>query len=159
MNNQVALFQFILCVPLAYPSAMSIGLPLSELPTNIIDGFWCYLGFNSMDEAKIHAMNEENPGSGSNMVVDQCGMAPIYVSIYMVFNMAYNVLVILILKYGSANIMFLGSTALVPLTNALFAMDWVPGHKPLQVYSLFILSMVLDTYFQPFLVGFIKYTI
>jgi hypothetical protein len=49
----------------------------------------------------------------------------------------------MILKYGSANIMFLGSTALVPLTNALFAMQWIPGHQDLKPTDLLGLGVIM----------------
>jgi hypothetical protein len=50
-------------------------------------------------------------------------------------------LVVVILKYGSANIMYVGSTALVPLTNAAFSLQWVPGHQP--VHPTDILGLVV----------------
>jgi len=53
----------------------------------------------------------------------------------------------MILKYGSANIMFLGSTALVPLTNALFAMKWIPGHQDLKPTDLLGLGVIMGGIF------------
>lgn len=45
------------------------------------------------------------------------------------FNVFYNVLMILIVKYGSANIMFMALTLMVPLGNFAFSLPWVPGHQ------------------------------
>ena len=39
--------------------------------------------------------------------------APIYVTLYLLFNIVYNILIILILKYGSANILFMAMTITV----------------------------------------------
>lgn len=77
------------------------------------------------------------------LLEDKCEMAPLYVSMYILFNVMYNILVIVILKFGSANIMFLGSTALVPLTNALFCLHFIPGHKDMQVTDLLGLLVIM----------------
>jgi hypothetical protein len=128
LNGWVAVFQFILCIPLAYPSAYATALPVNELWPNIYDGMWCFLGYSS---------------THPDGTVDQCGMAPVFVSIYILFNIAFNVLIILILKYGSANIMFMGSTALVPMTNALFACPFIPGHMPLKPTDFAGLAVIM----------------
>jgi len=129
LNGWVAVFQMALNVPLIYPSAFATGLPMDELYDNIYDGFWCFLGHNA-----------EHPDG----TVDDCASAPLFVSIYMFFNLSYNVLVILILKHGSANIMFMGSTALVPLTNALFACPLIPGHAPLKPTDFTGLAVIMS---------------
>jgi len=81
---------------------------------------------------------------GSMLKVDDCASAPLLVTLYLAFNLTYNVLIIMILKFGSANIMFMGSTALVPLTNALFACQWIPGHKPLKLTDLMGLIVIMS---------------
>jgi drug/metabolite transporter (DMT)-like permease len=129
LNGWVAIFQFLLCLPLAYPSAYATALPIDELWPNMYDGMWCFLGYNS-----VHP----------DGTVDDCGNAPLFVSFYMLFNLSYNVLIILILKHGSANIMFMGSTALVPLTNALFACPFIPGHKPLKTSDFIGLGVIMS---------------
>jgi len=40
-----------------------------------------------------------------------------FVNTYLVFNLSYNVLIILILKFGSANILWLAMTVMVPIGN------------------------------------------
>jgi len=81
---------------------------------------------------------------GSMLKVDDCASAPLLVTLYLAFNLVYNVLIIMILKFGSANIMFMGSTALVPLTNALFACQWIPGHKPLKLTDFIGLVVIMS---------------
>merc|ERR1740117_1208006 len=83
------------------------------------------------------------------MPEDHCARAPFYVWSYCIFNLLYNILIVVILKYGSANIMYLGSTALVPLTNAAFAMPWLPGHKPVKptdLYGLIVIMLGITIY-------------
>ena len=77
------------------------------------------------------------------LLEDKCQTAPLYVSMYILFNVTYNILVIMILKFGSANMMFLGSTALVPLTNALFCLHFIPGHKPMQMTDFLGLIVIM----------------
>lgn len=94
LNGWVAIYQFIICLPLTIPIAM-LGSPSvspSELPSNLWNGFRCYLGHNSIYE-------EPYP--------DDCSRAPVYVTIYLFFNILYNILIIFILKFGSSNILYL----------------------------------------------------
>ena len=51
---------------------------------------------------------------------DDCAVyAPLFVTIYLVFNQAYNLLIILIIKYGSSNLLFMALTIMVPLGELL----------------------------------------
>ena len=38
---------------------------------------------------------------------DKCGMAPYYVSAYIFFNLSYNLLIIALLKFGSAALLYI----------------------------------------------------
>jgi drug/metabolite transporter (DMT)-like permease len=185
LNGWVATFQFLLCIPLAIPSAWAIDLPIEDLPGNVHDGWMCFLGHSSVAESDAWSVGDDDDGSGSEsasgngralfallrvltstdrdddnngndddarhapLLQDKCEMAPLYVSMYILFNVMYNILVIVILKFGSANIMFLGSTALVPLTNALFCLHFIPGHKPMQMtdfMGLLVIMAGISTY-------------
>lgn len=55
-----------------------------------------------------------------------------FVCCYLVFNQAYNLLILLILKYGSANILWMSFTLMVPLGNVAFTLDFIPEHAPLR---------------------------
>lgn len=94
LNGWIGIFQFLYAIPLAIPAAYA-GSPvveLSSLPKNLLDGFYCYLGYNSIT-------------TGSHL--DECDTATFYVTIYLLFNVTYNILILLILRYGSANILYL----------------------------------------------------
>lgn len=179
LNGWVATFQFLLCIPLAIPSAWAIDLPLTDLPQNVYDGWFCFLGHSSVKESDAWSWQGDDPSStiekagsglrflmrgllstddGGNfnqvgdddssthrapLLEDKCQTAPLYVSMYILFNVTYNILVIMILKFGSANMMFLGSTALVPLTNALFCLHFIPGHKPMQMTDFLGLIVIM----------------
>jgi len=54
----------------------------------------------------------------------------------------YNLLIILIIKYGSANLLFLALTIMLPLGNCAFTLNFVPGHKPLQITDIIGLVVI-----------------
>jgi len=91
LNAWIAVFQFLFSIPLAIPAAIA-GSPAvypPDLPENMADGFKCYFGISSItcgdDDDDCH--------------VDNCYMqGPLFVNIYLVFNIGYNILIIFILK-------------------------------------------------------------
>jgi len=139
LNGYVAIFQFLISIPLAIPSAYATNLTLSELPKNFIDGAKCYAGINSIT----------NPTYSSSIWADACSDAPLFVNLYIGFNVLYNVLIIMILKYGSSNILWLAMTLMVPLGNAAFSLKFVPGHqkmKPTDIVGLVVIMGGLIVY-------------
>jgi drug/metabolite transporter (DMT)-like permease len=120
LNGWVAVYQFLTCIPFAIPSAYAVGLTVSDVPSSVSNGFRCYIGHNSVTTAT------------SSTPLDDCSRSTAFVNIYLIFNLSYNILIILILKYGSANILWLALTIMVPMGNAAFALDFVPGHKPMK---------------------------
>ncbi|KAG2831014.1 hypothetical protein PC129_g11391 [Phytophthora cactorum] len=65
-----------------------------------------------------------------------CEKATVYVTAYLLFNVAYNLLIILILKFGSANILWLAMTIMVPLGNVAFTFPFMPEHQPLHAKDI-----------------------
>jgi hypothetical protein len=110
-NLMVAVYQFILIFPLLPPSAYSVGVEMDQIFTNVADGLKCYVGINSVAS-------------------DACSTAPGYVNAYLLFNIGYNILIILVLKYGSSNLLWLALTATVPVSDLVFAIPGIPGGAP-----------------------------
>lgn len=130
LNGWVAVFQFLISIPLAIPSAYAMQIPIRDIPKNFWQGARCYVGKNSL------------PG-------DDCHDGPKFVNLYIAFNVLYNILIILILKYGSSNILWLAMTIIVPLGFIGFSLHFMPGHKPLNVediVGLFIIMLGLMIY-------------
>jgi len=139
LNGWVNLYTSLFTIFLAIPSAYSMGIPTSHILPNMYDGWQCYLG--------IDPINQVN-GLNSSPTSD-CSSAFLLVNTYIFFNVIYNVLLILILKYGSANILWLASTVMVPFGNIVFSLPFVPGSQPLTtptIWSLFLMMLGLILY-------------
>ena len=119
LNGWVAIFQVLAAIPLCFPSAYVTGLSMDQIWPNMYEGFLCWFGVNSITQ------------SSGNLEVDDCAMAPIYVNVYIAFNVVFNILIIVILKHGSANIMWMASTVIVPLSNVAFSLNFMPNHTTL----------------------------
>jgi drug/metabolite transporter (DMT)-like permease len=135
LNGWIATFQFLfsilLCVPSALASDPPVAIPM--LPENLVDGMLCYFGTNSVTCT----------GESGTCTPDDCyPTGPLYVTIYLVFNQLYNLLIILILKYGSANLLFMALTIMVPLGNVAFTLDFVPGHTALKITDIIGLVLI-----------------
>lgn len=128
MNYWVAVYQFILSFPLLIPSGYASGVAPNQLVSNIVNGAKCYIGTNSI-------VGGSQP--------DDCSTAPLFVNLYILFNLAYNVLIILMLKYGSSNILWLCLTLQVPIANFVFAFDFMPNHKPVGIENVFGLIVIM----------------
>jgi len=111
LNGWVALFQLLAAVPLLYPSALAQGISAGDVWTNVYHGLLCAGGHNTVTHG-------DDP--------DDCSMGPVFLPIYLMFNLAYNVLIIYLLKYGGSNILWLSITATVPLVNVVFTIPGVP---------------------------------
>lgn len=144
LNGWIAIFQLGFTFVLVIPAAMA-GSPAvypQDLPTNLADGFKCYTGENSIvcDDDN----DDDTPCS------DDCYIyGPIFVTIYIVVNFLYNVLILLILKYGTANLLWLALTLMVPLGNVAFTLDFMPQSQELastDIIGLVIICMGLFCY-------------
>lgn len=124
LNGCVALFQFLFAIPICVPSAQIINMSASDIFPNIYGGMKCWMGLNSTDK-------------------DNCSSAPYFVTIYLLFNIVYNILTVVILKHGSANILFMASTIIVPLSDVVFSLDFMPGHKPMTYFDLLGLCIIM----------------
>jgi len=131
LNGWVAVYQFIICLVLAVPGGYASSLEPYQIPQNFVDGAKCYIGDNSILE------------STATIVADQCKTAPIFVTMYLIFNVAYNILIIMILKYGSATLLFLAMTIMVPLGNFTFMLPFVPGHISLHATDIIGLIIIM----------------
>jgi len=137
LNGWVAFYQLLFSFPLSVPAGMTSSPPVPphELPQNIWDGIKCYLGIATI-----------TTGCHPD---DQCHLAPLYVNVFLVFNVCFNILIVYVLKYGSANVLFMASTVMVPIGNLAFALPFMPGSTPLKdsdIAGLLVILFGLVTY-------------
>lgn len=91
LNGWVAIFQLVAAVPLLYPSGIASGVKPADIWENVYHGLLCYGGINSVHETI------------DGIPPDDCKSAAFYLSVYLVFNLAYNILIIYLLKFGGSN--------------------------------------------------------
>lgn len=133
LNGMVAIFQLIFAIPLCIPSSEIINVPIRNILPNIYGGGLCWMGINTITSATA------TPGQ----VADDCSTAPFFVTTYLCFNVVYNILIVVILKHGSANILWMASTVIVPLSNVAFSLNIMPGHKPLKSFDIIGLCVIM----------------
>jgi len=123
LNGWVAIFQLLVTLVFALPTCLIQDIPVKTLPNYMWNGFQCYIG--------------------TTVSKTSCDQAPLFVNIYMAFNLLYNIFIILILKYGSSNILWLAMTLMVPAGNAAFALPFVPGSRPMTVFDIAGLVVIM----------------
>lgn len=102
LNGMIAVFQLAFSLILCVPSSLASDppVPIPELPQNLYNGLKCFVGISSKT-----CKDDEDDGE---CYEDKCNPnAPTFVTCYLIFNQLYNLLILLILKYGSANILWM----------------------------------------------------
>ena len=112
------------------------GMNISDVPQNFMDGWNCFLG-NYVVDYTCHT--------------DQPPYIPLL--LYVVVNFAYNTLLLLITKHGSALLLVISSALSLPLTNLLFTQSLFMGQhaESFSVYNLIGLVIVVT--------GFLLYSL
>ena len=138
LNGWLCLFQTPMSVVLAIPGGILSSPPVtpSELPTNMWDGLKCFLGTGTIT-AGCHP--------------DDCRWAFVTMVAFTLICFVYVNLMVLLLKFGSANLMFLALTLIVPVANLAFAMPIMPN--PVALHDSDILGLVV------IMVGIIAYRV
>eukprot|EP00735_Rhodelphis_limneticus_P015197 TRINITY_DN937_c0_g1::TRINITY_DN937_c0_g1_i1::g.16154::m.16154 TRINITY_DN937_c0_g1::TRINITY_DN937_c0_g1_i1::g.16154 ORF type:complete len:425 (-),score=113.75,sp/Q9GSB0/CRTP1_DICDI/37.16/2e-73,CRT-like/PF08627.5/8.9e-14,CRT-like/PF08627.5/8.3e+03,DUF914/PF06027.7/5.3e-07,DUF914/PF06027.7/11,EamA/PF00892.15/2.9e+02,EamA/PF00892.15/2.7e-05,EamA/PF00892.15/4.2e+03,EamA/PF00892.15/4.3e+03,EmrE/PF13536.1/5.1e+03,EmrE/PF13536.1/3e-05,EmrE/PF13536.1/2.9e+03,EmrE/PF13536.1/4.1e+02,UAA/PF08449.6/31,UAA/P len=132
----VAVWQLAFGLPLAFIN--TIPLPdqptkdVSELPGELWDGARCLAGYNTEH-------------SDPSQPEDQCDGAWVPVMLYMLFNINYNILLVLVIKHGSAALMYIVSTVRLPLANIAFSLPLIMGAAavPMNNYDVAALLVIL----------------
>jgi hypothetical protein len=127
----VSLWQLILgflFLPLLFLPALSgsssdssTTMSLNEMYNQMVDGYRCFLG--------------ENPTP-----YDSCENSWIIMMLYIVVNFAYNVLLLIITKRGSAVLLVISQALALPTTNISFTIPSIVGLKNVEPMSMFDLS-------------------
>ena len=168
LNGWVAVFQLLFTIVMAVPAAYTSGLTVEDVPSNFLGGIKCYAGIDSNSPGpngttyidSLHggphqcAFLQPSDGGAEDRSphlpqCDDCASSTVFVSVYLLFNIGYNLLIILILKFGSSNVLWLAMTVMVPLGNAAFYIPGIPGHtnpSPFDLAGLLLIMLGLLLY-------------
>jgi len=133
MNGWIAVFQFFFSLVLAVPAglASSPSILPADLPRNMYQGLLCYLGIGTI-EIGCH------PDS-------MCSShAALYVNLSLLMNCIYCLLMMYILKFGSASLLYLALTAMVPIGNLAFALPFMPQTTTFHLSDLLGLGVIMS---------------
>ena len=102
------------------------GLPFDSIPSNLWDGAKCFLGFNSLP-------------------TDNCEGASSAVIGYLIANIIYNVVILAMIKYGSAALLYVASALILPLADICFTQSWIMGPyaQPLTIFDVIGLVVII----------------
>lgn len=135
LNGWIAVFQASFALVLCVPASMASDPPVSveNLPQNLYDGAKCFVGISTITC---------DPGD-DDCVADDCyPNGPLFVTIYLVFNQLYNLFILLLIKYGSSNLLWMALTLMVPLGNVAFTLPFMPEHEPLRATDIIGLVLI-----------------
>jgi len=110
LNGWVAVFQFFFSLLLAVPAGLASypAVAPNNVPENIWDGFKCFLGKGTM---KTGCHPDEH-------CHDQAGLL---VNLSLLFNVCMTLCMMYVLKHGSASLLYLALTVMVPIGNLAFS--------------------------------------
>ena len=127
INGWVSLFQVVggilLVVPAGYASSPRVK-PLN-LPENWAQATACLFAQNNSIELGCHP--------------DECSQAALWVHLGLLSSVSYTVSMILVLKYGSASLLYLGLTLTVPLGHLVFSLHDASDTHVADVVGLIVL--------------------
>jgi len=124
VNAWVATYQFVvgmLFLPITTLHSFG-GLAFDEIPANLWDGAKCFAGY----------------GEG-------CEGAYYYVCGYLAINIIYNIVLLMMIKYGSAALFYVASAVILPAADICFTQKWIMGvnAQPLTWYDVVGLIIIL----------------
>jgi hypothetical protein len=132
LNGWVAIFQFGFSLLLAIPAGLvsSPVVPPEALPRNLWDGLLCYVGVGSI-ETGCHPD-------------DMCAThAALFFNLSLLFNVIFNLLMMMILKLGSSNLLYLALTVMVPIGNLAFALPLMPQKYTFHMSDILGLAVIM----------------
>eukprot|EP01126_Amoeba_proteus_P061758 TRINITY_DN831_c0_g1_i9.p1 TRINITY_DN831_c0_g1~~TRINITY_DN831_c0_g1_i9.p1 ORF type:complete len:462 (+),score=69.46 TRINITY_DN831_c0_g1_i9:272-1657(+) len=134
LNGYVAFPQFVLGLLYAPLAAVISDISISDIPSNLWKGYQCWaLGTNFITREQGYDCSIDKDCTNLNGVTccDSCdGSIPSISSmpalwgllLYMTANIAYNVMLVLVIKHGSASLMYATSTVVLPLGAIAFTL-------------------------------------
>jgi drug/metabolite transporter (DMT)-like permease len=133
----VALWQVLFGFALAPVNALKFlgnnAMPLDQIPDAMWNGMRCLTGVNSI---------VSNCGVGDLAPCDDCNGAWVPLALYLGFNMMYNIAIVLIIKYGGANLLYFVMTLRLPLVQVAFSLKFI-SNPPDSFHWYSVVGMLL----------------
>jgi len=111
----------------------------SQLPDALVNGVKCLGGANSVvDNCWVDVKVSGSPQC------DACHNAYVFVILYLIFNLSYNVFIVLVIKHGGAALMYIVMTLRLPLVQIAFSLSFINDPPDsFQWYSILGLFLIL----------------
>eukprot|EP00698_Gefionella_okellyi_P019312 TRINITY_DN5907_c0_g1_i2.p1 TRINITY_DN5907_c0_g1~~TRINITY_DN5907_c0_g1_i2.p1 ORF type:complete len:605 (+),score=108.24 TRINITY_DN5907_c0_g1_i2:30-1844(+) len=154
LNGWVATFQFLFSLAYAPLAAVMSGIAVHDIPMNLWNGIRCvFVGMNFIIPPQC-SWQLSCGGPDTMICCDSCNaiypdvssFAALYaVMLFVVTNISYNVILILVIKYFNATMMFVASTVVLPLGGICFTAHAFMGRHalPFNVYNGVGLGVVI----------------
>jgi len=126
VNCFVATFQLLFGIPLAIPAGASSSPQVT--PWKLPENWW--------SASKCLFLQANTIESGCHP--DDCSKAALFVHLGLLSSAVYTISMMLVLKYGSASLLYLGLTLVVPLGHLIFSI-----HSPAMVHTSDVLGLVI----------------
>lgn len=130
LNGWVVLYQFLIGLLYAPLAAVMSDVSIADIPENLWQGMKCvFAGTNFVKDGEDDCSSETDCGGDGDECCDSCDGSIDTVSsmpaigglfLYMAFNLTYNILLVLVIKHGSAALMYIASTVVLPLGSLCF---------------------------------------
>eukprot|EP00126_Sphaerothecum_destruens_P000204 Sdes_comp10247_c0_seq1m1873 len=142
LNGYVALFQFFFGLPYAPLAAVMTNLKVADIPQNLYQGLLCFLlGTNFVTQDPLAPLANATCSVAANCgqlikCCDSCdGSIPSVsavsafwgMALYLLANLSYNILMVLVIKHGSAALMYVASTVVLPMGAVCFTFPLLLG--------------------------------
>lgn len=140
------IYSIIFAVPAGYISEPRV--PANEFLGNFWGGFRCTLGYDTYNNDTDGVDVEDSAEEGGLFRPDNCHVwGPLYFTLFSISSFGFNILEVLLLTYGGANIMFLAMTLILPISDLAFAIPFMPNATKFQVYDIIGLLMIMGGLF------------
>lgn len=139
------IYSLIFAVPTGYISEPKVSA--SDFLENFWGGFKCTFGYNTYNNTDYGDV-EDTAAEGGSFHPDNCHIwGPLYFTVYNTATFGLNILMVLLLKYGGANVMFLAMTLILPISDLAFALPFMPNATKLHVNDILGLLVILGGLF------------
>lgn len=140
------IYSIIFAVPAGYISEPRV--PANEFLENFWGGFRCTLGYDTYNNDTDGVDVEDSAEEGGLFRPDNCHVwGPLYFTLFSISSFGFNILEVLLLTYGGADIMFLAMALILPISDLAFAIPFMPNATTFQVYDIVGLLVIMGGLF------------